>query len=265
MKDWKTILGLVLAAVGIVVTIWVFWYSDAKAHGLRLEVISTAALGGVDKDDDDVKILIHGVEVKDPSVTTLRFLNNGLRPIAATDFDGPMEIGVDSGTSIVRVQLTDATTSELAPKISLSKTGLRLQPLMLNPGDEIDFALTTEGPVKSVFPHVHVAGVSAVELSTQSNPDQNFIRLGLFSAVLFFQWLAGYKAMFGDASETRFYASLSCGVTTLLLQFVAMDAAAASQIELVNFGVTKLAITLVCVSIGLFWAWQALRNVSKSS
>lgn len=261
MKDWKTLAGLILTALAIVVGLWQFWYSDARGHGLRLEVVSATPLSNVDLPSSGVKVLVDGQEVADANVTTLRLTNDGLRPIMASDFESPLEIGVNQGANIIKVRALTSTPPDLAPVIAFDNARLRIKPMLLNAGDALQLSVMTAGPLKAVFPHARIAGVSFVEVGKAASDNPGVARVIFVSVGMLATWLVGLRALFGDKNETRFYVALSYCLTPVTLFYVFAEAAGAGDLQMLqSTGMQVVAVT-VMIGLTLLWGLLALREV----
>lgn len=68
----------------------------------------------------------------------IRLVNSGRLPIVRTDFERSIKIGVNRGY-IFEAKISDRQPSSLEPESTFNNREITLEPLLLNPGDEITF------------------------------------------------------------------------------------------------------------------------------
>ena len=160
--DWKFFVTLIITIAGVAVPIWL-WQVDLKSKALSLSVKSTAEMQpqGVDA-FDGVQVLVDGRPLGSPYVSVLELTNSGSKPIVASDFEGPIRISTAKPSQVVKARTTSSTPSSLEPALSVSEGAVLLQPLLLNPGDVVRFALVTADGRPAYSARARVAGVQGV-------------------------------------------------------------------------------------------------------
>jgi hypothetical protein len=97
-------------------------------------------------------------------LTVFELVNDGARPVPASDFESPIEIVSKNKAEIVRTIITNANPSDLAPIILLEDGSVKIKPMLLNPGDSVTLAVlsTKEEPMFSS--RARIAGVRTVSI-----------------------------------------------------------------------------------------------------
>lgn len=166
--NWKYSLSTIVAITSIAVPVWL-WRADLNSHSMRVHVISRTALQPYTSSAiSGLRVSIDGHEIDDPYLTVVDILNDGARPIAATDFESPMEIRVAEGVKIVRHYLTAKHPKDIEPTISEASGALRIEPLLMNPNDSLTVALVTSGGMPVFSARARISGIPSVVLEDRS-------------------------------------------------------------------------------------------------
>lgn len=159
--DWKFVLSLFAAIAGIAVPV-LLWQFDLSSRSLSVQLSSSIALEPkVDASMHGLQVMLDGVKVELPHLSTLELTNSGSKPIAASDFEGPLEIRIKQGR-LVRARVDRSNPRDLPASISTDENVVKLQPLLLNPGDSIIFAIVTSQQAPEFDPFARVSGVAKV-------------------------------------------------------------------------------------------------------
>lgn len=160
--DWKAHLGLLLAAVAIFVTWWVY-QSDLNAKSISVQLVSQVSLQpSISKSMADIDFTVDGKKLDKPFLTVVHILNDGKRPITSSDFEAPLEVKLDAETKLIRTQISEKFPEQLEPKINESPTGFVLQPTLLNPGDSIKIAVISSGGQPKFRAFGRIVGISTI-------------------------------------------------------------------------------------------------------
>jgi hypothetical protein len=227
--DWKFFLTLLVTLASVAVPIWL-WQLDLSSKALTLTVRSTAELQpqGV-SDLDGIQVLVDGKPVTSPFVSVLELSNSGSKPIVASDFEGSLEICVSLPSTIAKARQTSSTPPSLVPALTLSNGAVHLQPLLLNPGDVVRFALITANGKPHYTAKGRIAGVSDVTVSDSTAGRQTrrywlgqavaTLLLSLYMASMFeFAWAGLRRRLFLPWSFARGVVSAFGGALILVMQ-----------------------------------------------
>jgi hypothetical protein len=161
--DWKFIVIILVTLAGVIAPVWL-WQADRHAKSMSVVIVSKTSLKPDISSKVEVKILVDNTPIDRPYLTVLKLSNDGSIPIPSTDFEEPLEIQMDDDTSIVRSQLTDSEPKDIQPKMTFDAKVIKIMPLLLNPNDNITFAVVTAGGSPKFTARARVAGISAVPL-----------------------------------------------------------------------------------------------------
>ena len=143
--DWKFFTTLLIGIAGVGVPVWL-WLADIDAKSLSLNVVSTAGIASPTIGErTNVVVTIDGVATDNPFVSVLELHSDGRRPIAAADFEGPLELTVKPPAVLLSSYIKESTPTDLRPKLTLKAGALFLEPLLLNPGDRFQLTIFTSG------------------------------------------------------------------------------------------------------------------------
>ena len=163
--DWKFFLTLAITIASVAVPVWL-WQVDLSSKALSLTVKSTAELQpkGIDT-LDGIQLSVDGKALDSPYVSVLELSNSGSKPIATSDFEGPIRISTGSPSKLVKVRTTSSTPPSLEPAVSLAEGVVLLQPLLLNPGDTIRITTVAANAKPAFAARARVAGVTEINIS----------------------------------------------------------------------------------------------------
>jgi hypothetical protein len=190
LPKWKAFATVVVTVVTLASPFFLF-RADLRSHSLSLRLTSSvpfqvAATSAV----PDVQVLIGGVPLEKPYMSTLILTNDGLKPIVASDFEYPLEIAA-SGAEIERAGISKTDPTDLKGMVSVDEQGLKLKPLLLNAGDSIQFSIITSGKRPIFSPRSRIAGVSKIVMEDETKKEvswQNgiiYLMIWLVSLVMY--------------------------------------------------------------------------------
>lgn len=109
-----------------------------------------------------VQILFDGVRVENVSLVVLALKNSGNRPILATDFQDPVDVSFSDGATPLSMEISRQVPQNLDAQVEISDDGLRINPLLLNPGDYLIVKVLAAGETVEVTAKTRVIGISAL-------------------------------------------------------------------------------------------------------
>jgi hypothetical protein len=227
---WKNLFAAVAAVGGIAVPIWL-WQADLNARSLALTVVHTISLLPMENvAPGRLELSIDGQPLASPYFSLIEVENTGKRPIAAADFEGPIEIRVASGQTIARARVTESIPGDLEAKLVTEREKLLIHPLLLNPGDRLIIGVITSGSPPKYSTRARIAGVTSAainDVSSQKRSHRKQIALGvsgfalLVASMLFFWRTLELKGTFVRTRAALFVAPITfflgeCAVIFLL-------------------------------------------------
>jgi hypothetical protein len=182
-KKGEFIVTTIIALASIIVPI-LYSNFDAATPSLQVSTVSTVPLKTHEiLGATDIEIFVGGKVVPSPYVTTLELLNNGSKPVAASDFHSPIIFSLDSDSQIVRAAVSSTSPSGIDAKLAVTKQTVSLAPLLLNPEDSLRVTIITNNapPVFSV--NARISGIKSIAIQDSPDKDQKWQR-GAFSVAL---------------------------------------------------------------------------------
>ena len=162
--DWKFLVIILVTLAGVIVPVGL-WQADRQAKSLSAVIVSQTSLKpDISSNVDGIKILVDNMPIDRPYLTVLKLSNDGSKPILTTDFEEPLEIQMGGDTSIVRSQITEREPKDIQPKTTFDAKVIKIMPLLLNPDDNITFAVVTAGGSPKFNVRSRIAGIAAVAL-----------------------------------------------------------------------------------------------------
>ena len=109
LLNW-TSLTLLASIAGFVVPIWV-WRADLTSRSLSFRVASQVSLQPVPASSTPgLQITIDGAPLVSPYLSVLELRNDGAKAIPSSDFEAPIELRLQAGSSVARAQPRGRTT-----------------------------------------------------------------------------------------------------------------------------------------------------------
>ena len=146
-------------------------YSDRTSKSLSGRIVSqvplqhesTASLPGV-------QVTVDGKNLDRPYLTTVEVKNDGTRAITQPEFDAPIELKTQPGTSVVHVQVTSANPTDLEVKPTWDTQVVRIPPLLLNASDTFSIQILSAGDKPIFTPRIRIVGVSKMGFDDVPQP-----------------------------------------------------------------------------------------------
>jgi hypothetical protein len=165
--DWKFFLTAVLALAGVLVPLLI-WQWDTNPHAITARLISSVALQPRGSSSiDELQVTLDGVKVQDPYLSAVQIVNSGAKPIAATDFEGPLDLTVLEPIRLVKARVVTTDPPGIPVAITFSPSGAQIKPLLLNPGDTLTLSLISSGGQPTFEAQGRISGVK--KLNNESN------------------------------------------------------------------------------------------------
>ena len=161
------LLGTIASLLGLLAAASVFWLSRLEARkALTVQVYSNytwfpKALGS------DFSLSYRGVPVENVASGLIAFKNTGRQPIARSDYDGPIRIALRGVSALVSARPAGCAPADLLPTVSAEGGELRIEPLLLNPGDfcylEFTALCSASATVDVALSRARIAGIPRVD------------------------------------------------------------------------------------------------------
>lgn len=165
--------------LGFGLAIWsVFFLVEDRQ--LAYQVISLTEISALKSEHlPDVQISYGGDQIEQGGIITIKLLNIGDAPIYSREFDGPIEISLDSNSSFIDSKVVSKYPDNLKPNALLSDGIIKIQPLLLNPNDE----MTIQAIVKGSLSNINVSGrIGGIKEIIDANERREALQAG-------FSWL----------------------------------------------------------------------------
>ncbi len=181
------IMRIAIPLLGILLTAWGIFFVGSDKE-LSYEVISSTQFNsGTSGKWAGFSIFYQGLEIENGGVVTVRIANSGSVPINATDFNGPIILLSGDNTNFIDARLISSKPTNINPKILAVDGVINIEPILLNPSDEIQIQAIGVGTTSHVLVKARIAGVAEVDDLTKTRQDN----LYLFSWLLVLYGLLG--------------------------------------------------------------------------
>lgn len=140
-----SIAGPAIALVAIFVSIFLF-RRGRQRRGLTYE-LSTVPVVSVDSvAADRVTVLYEGNPVRDVQFVDLAIVASGNQPIPEDSFAQPISMNFGAEALVLTATVTDRQPADLSVAISAEGSTIRVDPLLLNPGDQFRLRALVSNP-----------------------------------------------------------------------------------------------------------------------
>jgi hypothetical protein len=179
----STIISCIATLLAGALGFWVYWL---QIRGARKEFSYDFAVTHISGFDNQfggsLKLTFEGQPVANVSFIKLFIRNSGRTPIDKKDFDGWITINVLS-PEILWSHVTGVSDNAIRSRLDVSKSGgqITMNPLTLNPGDEIELSVLAR-EFNDIGIIVRILGVK--EIKRKSLPPKPFDRLASFILLL---------------------------------------------------------------------------------
>lgn len=170
---------LLATVVAIAVPIWI-WRADPTSKSLEFRVVSEASLEPAKSGDiKGLQITLDSAPLDRPYLTVVELLNDGLKPIPSSEFEGPVEVRLSGDTKVVRAQLVSSKPNSLEAKLTFTENSVAVAPLLLNPEDKLTISILTSGGMPSFSPRARIAGIAEIKLDDSQGKPPTWMSGGL--------------------------------------------------------------------------------------
>jgi hypothetical protein len=162
-----TVLGLILAAIGIVAPI--VWDLYKSHTALQIRLISSSRLVGGGPTIDKLQFSYDGRPVAALSKLSFVLANSGRTPIRSGDIVTPPTVTLPDAR-VLDTHIDNVKPSNLASSTTTNSSGhsVAIAFPLLNPSDQIQFSLLVEADRPQVDVSARIAGLTALEFIDQS-------------------------------------------------------------------------------------------------
>lgn len=158
-----TILGLLLASIGIVAPIAWDWWSSSS--GLTLTPLQDTVLVEKKANVDELEIIYKGSRVENLSKITFSLKNTGRLPIVEDDLIEPPNLTLSSG-SILNAAVESTNPSNLKAAVKTVDNTVQLSFRLLNPNDSITFSVLADSLQADYNATARIKNISSLEIGS---------------------------------------------------------------------------------------------------
>ena len=151
-------LATILAAVAIWVSIWLYRRQRTR-KSLAYEVKITELVSVHHAAKGRIRIFFGEEQIQRAHLVEARIESNGNVPVVKEDFQEPITFDLGPGATALTVDITDTTPEDMRVQALLQDNEVRLQPLLLNPGDRVILKIFARD-LGEVTCHYRIIGVS---------------------------------------------------------------------------------------------------------
>ena len=133
----------VVSAIAISV---ILYYTQKQKKTISYFIITKLKLISLKEEcKGKIKILYDSNQVPDVSVLEVIFLNTGNVPILNVDYETPICLSIDKGSSILSADIINSNPTDIKVGLTYEGNNLSIQPSLLNAGDSITLKILTTG------------------------------------------------------------------------------------------------------------------------
>lgn len=164
-RGWKWVAGF-MAFAAASVAVWGAWHPKQKE--LSYAVSTVPLVNSISGTPNDLTISYAGQLVADVELIQVIFRNTGDIAIRRSDFDQPIRVSVSAARFLgATVSATSPANLPLSIGTPANEGAVRIEPLLLNPGDRFTVSLVVSGR----SPRISVAGRIADIPQIRNAPD----------------------------------------------------------------------------------------------
>lgn len=161
-----TIIGLIIAAIGVIAPIaWDWWNKKSE---LNLEVSNSVTIIKKENSIQDLKIYYAGKEISSLTKNTLTLKNTGRTPISKDDVISNILVKIEDGT-LLEASKVKEDPENINASITLKDNGFNISFDLLNPNDEIDISILSSGINPRFNPEARIKNIPSILLSSPSD------------------------------------------------------------------------------------------------
>lgn len=176
LKFWAGFLVTIVAAI----IPYFLWKADVNSRSLHFRQLSqTSLLSDQSGSIPDLKIEVAGKQVASVYLTVFELLHDGSKPIPSADFESQIELIPQKNTTVVNARLTGSNPNDLGASFDTSANSVRLNPMLINPGDSLTIAIVTTGEKPVFRSKARIAGVQNVPIIVATNDQPSILKSGL--------------------------------------------------------------------------------------
>lgn len=177
--DWKYFVMLIVTIIGAALP---WWLPKIESSGkpIVVEITSSTNLQPFKAEFlQELQILIDGVPVNQPFLSSIKISNEGEKVISTKDFETPLYIIFGGSVILDKLKIENTSPPDVEAKVETEKSGFHLMPMLLNPGDSISITVLTSGGKPSIIAKTRIAGVSAISVVDGQTRKKNFLVIAL--------------------------------------------------------------------------------------
>ena len=158
---WQFI-GVILALLAIGVSILIYLLQRNR-KSLGYEIISNTPLLTMKEElEGKLQILYEGTSIRNAQLIVIKIINSGNVPIAASDYERPLQFVFDTGAKILSAEVTEKVPDNLLATITSRDNAIVLEPTLLNGKDSITVKALVSDYQKKPKADARIIGVKSV-------------------------------------------------------------------------------------------------------
>src|SRR4051794_35191671 len=168
------VLGPILAAIAIWVTLWLYRRQRTrKSLAYEIKQIELVSLHRA-APKGRIKILFDDEEIQHVHLVEARIENSGNVPVTKGDFEQPIVIGLGDGATALTADVTETTPDDLRVEAKPDADQVKIQPLLLNPGDCMTLKVFVRNFQGKVQCHYRIVGIPKMDDAAMQRQNRQF-------------------------------------------------------------------------------------------
>lgn len=136
---------------------------------LAYQVVSLTEISSIKSEHlPGLQISYGGDPIEQGGIVTLKLSNIGDSPIYPREFDGPIDISLGAKTNFIDSIIVSTSPENLKPNVSVSKGVIKIQPLLLNPHDEMTIQAIAKGELRNIRVSGRIGGIKEITNASES-------------------------------------------------------------------------------------------------
>lgn len=157
--------------------VWSSLFIDKKA--IEYAISEKSSINGMvfnKADWPQIKISYDGKDINNGTFITITITNAGSLPIKTDDFESPLIIYSDHSESITAFRAIDKFPENLPVTLSIINEGLKLEPMLMNPGDRFSVEIFGSEDFDILSATARIVGIESIRKKEMDNLSGVYVR-----------------------------------------------------------------------------------------
>jgi hypothetical protein len=165
--DRRWAIAVTLATIaGPFLIVWIF-VAQRTSKAISVETVSRATVADLtDPALAALKLTFNEEPVNRVTAATIEVINSGTEPIERADFERPLTLRFGGSAPLLAATVGERAPQNLAPLLDYDLNAVRIEPMLLNPGDRFRLTLHLRGQFNEPEVDARISGIKEVSRMT---------------------------------------------------------------------------------------------------